>query len=79
MFWYDKATQAKGWKWHYPVHEALICDKDNYKYEGEYNLDANKIYLHHYPDQTKSRSSYLKLLELRAEESPEDSYGLFYL
>lgn len=79
VFWYDKATQAKGWKWRYPVHEELICDRDNYKYEGEYSLDANKVYLHHYPDQTKSRSSYLKLLELRAEESPEDSYGLFYL
>ena len=37
------------------------------------------IWLWHYPDQTKSRGSYLGLLELRAQESPDDMYGLYYL
>ena len=77
IFWYDKITQAKGWKWKFPVHEALVCSDDSY--EGQYYMPKDKIYLHHYPDQTKSRSSYLGLLKQRAEEYPEDLYGLYYL
>lgn len=77
VFWYDKITQPIGWEWKFPVHESLHKTVD--KYEGQYYLDSNKIYLHHYPDNTKSRSSYLRLLELRAQEYPEDLYGLFYL
>ena len=77
VFWYDKITQAKGWKWKFPVHEALVCSDDSY--EGQYYMPEDKIYLHHYPDQTKSRSSYLGLLKQRAEEYPEDLYGLYYL
>jgi len=79
VFWYDKAVQAKGWKWRYPVHEELTLDRDNYNYQGCYYLDSNKIYLHHYPDHTKSRGSYLNLLQLRVDENPTDNYGLFYL
>lgn len=79
VFWYDKITQPKGWKWDYPVHEALKCDKEKYNYRGTYYLDSNKIYLHHFPDNSKSRGSYLGLLEQRAKEYPEDLYGLYYL
>ena len=79
VFWYDKITQPKGWKWDYPVHEALKCDKEKYNYRGSYYLDSNKIYLHHFPDNSKSRGSYLGLLEQRAKEYPEDLYGLYYL
>lgn len=83
VFWYDKIHGARGgWHWEYPVHEALTCtseDKETLQYQGRYYLDENKIYLHHYPDSTKSRGSYLELLELRAQEYPQDVYGLFYL
>lgn len=83
VFWYDKIHGSRGgWRWQYPVHETLICseeDRQGLNYVGTYRLDEDKIYLHHYPDQTKSRGSYLGLLELRAQESPEDLYGLFYL
>lgn len=79
VFWYDKITQPKGWHWDFPVHEALRCDTDNYHYEGQYYMSDDKIYLHHYPDNTKSRGSYLGLLEMRAKEYPDDLYGLFYL
>ena len=79
-FWYDKIHGSRGWRWGYPVHEWLKCDKpEKYGYKGTYRLDANKIYLHHYPDPTKSRGSYLGLLKLRAEEYPDDLYGLYYL
>lgn len=79
VFWYDKITQAKGWEWKYPVHESLHCNREKYNYQGQYYLDKDKIYLHHYPDDSKSRSSYLGLLKLRAEEYQDDLYGLFYL
>ena len=79
VFWYDKITQPKGWRWDYPVHESLKCDFTEYPYSGEYYMDASKVYLHHYPDKSKSRSSYLGLLKMRAEEYPEDLYGLYYL
>lgn len=82
VFWYDKTHKPNGWYWDYPVHEALRCseeDKKAYNYSGCYKLDANKIYLHHYPDNTKSRGSYLGLLQQRADEYPKDLYGLYYL
>lgn len=78
VFWYDKTHQPTTYHWEYPVHETLIQNSDAIC-EGEYRLDENKIYLHHYPDTSKSRSSYLSLLELRAKENPDDLYGLFYL
>lgn len=37
------------------------------------------MFLHHYPDSSKSRSNYLPLLELRAQENTDDLYGLIYL
>lgn len=79
VFWYDKVCQPKGWRWDFPVHEALKCDREKYNYQGGYYLDSNKIYLHHFPDNSKSRGSYLGLLEQRAKEYPEDLYGLYYL
>lgn len=79
VFWYDKIHQNdKGWKWKAPVHEFLDYDGTK-SYEGCYRMNQDVIWLHHWPDQTKSRGSYLELLELRAKEMPEDIYGLCYL
>ena len=78
VFWYDKIHGVKGWKWEYPVHETLVCDCPEY-YSGKYYMDSNKVYLFHHPDKTKSRGNYLPLLELRAEENPDDLYGQYYL
>ena len=80
IFWYDKIHSRK-WTWKYPVHEMLVETSDN---PVEYTMDHvlnlfDYIHLHHYPDQTKSRGSYLPLLEIRAKEDPEDYYGLIYL
>lgn len=77
VFWYDKITQPKGWKWYYPVHEMLKCSVDTYS--GKYYMDKDKVYLRHFPDETKSRGSYLELLKQRAVENPDDLYGLYYL
>ena len=77
--------------WEFPVHETLKYSpryieesKDKNRGGGTYWVTDEKggypyIYLHHYPDPTKSRGSYLRLLELRAKENPDDLYGLFYL
>lgn len=79
IFYYDK-LHDRNYKWRAPVHELLYSDvyDENYEYEHTLNL-FDKVYLHHYPDQTKSRSSYLPLLELRAKEDPNDYYGKYYL
>lgn len=78
IFWYDKTHLPASKYWEYPVHETLARD---YKINcsGEYRLDKNKIYLIHLPDNTKNRSSYLKLLELRIKENPKDLQGLYLL
>ena len=80
VFPYDKLSSPHH-IWRYPVHEALILDP---AYEDVYGPPVNiddmeTIWLHHWPDPTKSRGSYLGLLRLRAEEYPDDLYGLFYL
>ena len=80
VFRYDKIHSRK-WEWRCPVHELLFNKETNdnhYDYNNILDL-FDDIHLHHYPDQTKSGSSYLPLLELRAQENPEDYYGLIYL
>ena len=77
VFWYDKVHPVKSCKWVYPVHEALVVE-DPTKTEM-YSLNPDKIYLHHWMDLTKPRSSYLPLLELRANENPDDINGMYYL
>ena len=80
VFQYDK-IHSRNWIWKYPVHELLwntVTQSNGYNEMNTLNL-FNDIHLHHYPDKTKSRGSYLPLLELRAQEDPEDYYGLIYL
>ncbi len=80
VFVYDK-IHDRNWKWAFPVHEMLV---DTAGRDGQYISEHtiliwDEIVLEHFPDPTKSRSSYLPLLELRAKENPDDYYGLFYL
>ena len=80
VFFYDKIHSRK-WIWRHPVHELLWnTETQTNAYNSENILNLwNEIHLHHYPDPTKSRSSYLPLLELRAAEDEDDFYGLIYL
>jgi tetratricopeptide (TPR) repeat protein len=79
-FIYDK-VHSKNWHWRAPVHELLVDNINNSnKYSHENVLDLTKeMHLHHYPDKSKSRGSYLPLLELRKQEMEDDYYGLIYL
>ena len=74
-FYIEKIHSRKNYKWKYPVHEVL-------EYVGDLNEKkqiTNDITLNHYPDCKKSRSSYLKLLELSVKENPLDDRNMHYL
>jgi tetratricopeptide (TPR) repeat protein len=72
-FWYEKITSRHGYRWVKPVHEILqpaIPEVETY-------CDGFKLY--HYPDSSKSRGSYLGLLELGCREEPNDDRNCHYL
>lgn len=72
-FYIEKIHKRNGYKWTHPVHEVLV-------YDGIENfITTDEITLNHYPDETKSRSSYLPLLELSVKENPEDDRNVHYL
>lgn len=73
-FWYDKVHQRKNYRWVKPVHEVL-----NIYNQPEVQTFCEGFMLHHWPDPTKSRSSYLPLLELSCKEEPEDDRNSHYL
>ena len=62
-------------KWTHPVHEILTPIK---KYKNNI-IDIPEIQLNHHADNTKSRSSYLPLLELSVKENPTDDRNTHYL
>lgn len=72
-FYYEKFHARKCFKWIYPVHEVLSYDG------SESYVITDKIILNHYPDASKSRSSYLGLLELSVKEYPESDRNRHYL
>lgn len=75
QFTYFKVHDRQSFKWVYPVHEVL-----HYIAERPYKeVFINGMVLNHYPDQTKSRGSYLGLLEMAVEENPEDDRMVYYL
>ena len=73
-FYLDNIHQRKDYYWTHPVHEVLTYKNANEKY-----LIIDSITLSHYPDVTKSRSSYLPLLELSVKEEPLDDRNMHYL
>lgn len=72
-FFIEKIHRRKGYQWIHPVHEVLNVIPD------ELSVLAPEITLNHYPDNQKSRSSYLPLLELSVKEDPTDDRNMHYL
>ncbi|MBR1718238.1 MAG: glycosyltransferase [Bacilli bacterium] len=74
-FYIEKIHNRCDYIWTHPVHETL-------KYIGskkEIKIYTDNITVNHYPDNTKSRSNYLPLLELSVKEDPEDDRNMHYL
>ena len=74
-FYTEKIHTRNDYIWTHPVHEVLTYignDKEN-------KLTTDLITLNHYPDITKSRSSYLPLLELAVKEDETDDRNMHYL
>jgi len=72
-FYIEKIHARNGYTWTHPVHEVL-------KYDGiEKTITIDDLTVNHYPDSSKSRSSYLPLLELSVEENPNDDRNVHYL
>jgi len=75
QFEYSKLHSRSDYQWHYPVHEWL-----NYLgTQPENTVHIDGMVLNHYPDASKSRGSYLPLLEMAVRESPEDDRVAYYL
>ncbi len=75
VFMADKIHANKKFFWTHPVHEVLTPN-----FDGPYKtIDLNGVQLDHRADQTKSRASYLKLLELSVKENPSDDRNMHYL
>lgn len=70
----EKIHTRNNYTWTHPVHEVL-----KFTGELEHTITINDITLNHYPDKTKSRSSYLPLLELSVKEDPENDRNMHYL
>lgn len=75
QFNYFKVHSRHEYRWIYPVHECL--EYVGAKPEKKVYIDG--MVLTHYPDSSKSRSSYLPLLELGVKEKPDDSRMSYYL
>ncbi len=69
----DKIHSLNNYEWVNPVHEVLK-NKNN-----EIVVLNKNIILNHYPDSTKSRSSYLNLLKLAIKENPNNDRNMHYL
>ena len=72
-FYLDKIHKRHGYKWTHPVHEVLTPSIIENK------IVIKDIIVNHYPDSSKSRSSYLPLLELSVKEDSNDDRNMHYL
>lgn len=72
-FTYEKIHAPGACEWSRPCHEVL-----EYK-AGKSVVPVEGMRLEHHADPSKSRKSYLKLLELGAEERPDDDRMAHYL
>ena len=68
----SKIHSRNGFKWVHMIHEVLESNEVR-------EVLSDKIVLNHYPDKTKSRSSYLGLLEQSIIDEPESDRNLHYL
>lgn len=73
-FFYEKIHHRHGYHWHHPCHEYPRPDSRI----TEVWAYTEKLLVTHHPDPTKSRGSYLELLELSVKEDPHCPRNAFY-
>ena len=67
-FYADKRRSRRGWTGKYPVHEVLSGEGESFLMPG--------LRVDHWPDDPKSRASYLPLLELAVSEDPANDRNM---
>ena len=69
IFTYSKIHSRRDFHWKWAVHEYIVAN------EGVVvkKVELPGVMLKHYPDGTKSRSSYTPLLELAVKDDPKDT------
>lgn len=75
VFFADKIHRNGYFEWEHPVHETL----KQIKYDKTKTITIPTLQLSHYADSTKSRASYLPLLELSIKEDPTSDRNVHYL
>jgi glycosyltransferase involved in cell wall biosynthesis len=73
----DRCFSREGWAWHGAVHEVLVPSAS--RGDLEVPAVAGGFGIEHYADDTKSRGSYLELLELAVKEERDNPRQRFYL
>jgi len=68
-----KIHARRGYRWRYPIHEAICAYKIP---ETRAKVDLT---IHHKQDHSKSREQYLDMLEMAVDEDPNSSRNLYYL
>lgn len=71
----DKIHARHGLRWVNPVHEVLRKDA---RLSSENQAFIKETLIEHYPDKSKSRSSYLDLLALAVKEDPNNDRNAHY-
>jgi tetratricopeptide (TPR) repeat protein len=74
QFLNSRIHQRRGYRWRHACHEGLYPDRIEERFATIADLRVD-----HYPDDTKSRSQYLPLLQAAAAEEPHDARMAFYL
>ena len=75
VFMADKVHKNKYYEWVNPVHEILVPKKET----NLITIDLPQVRLYHKADNSKSRGSYLPLLELSIQEDPTNDRNMHYL
>lgn len=70
----NKIHSRNDYIWINPVHEVLKNINNN-----ENIIIIEELTINHYPDENKSRKSYLPLLELSVKENPKNDRNMHYL
>lgn len=73
-FFASKIHARHGYLWQHPIHEIPTCKPPFVEIES-YNSD---VVMHHRPDPSKSRGSYLELLQRAVLEDPHSARMSFY-